>query len=241
MAGTKEVTLVKALIVFGGWLGHEPVQTAQIAAQELRAEGVEVTLADTLDALKDGDMLKTLDLIVPMWTMGSIERDQLTPLLAAVHAGVGLGGWHGGMGDAFRQATEYQYMTGGQWVAHPGNATVRYRVRIGPEASPITAGLADFWVTSEQYYMHVDPAVRVLATTHFAHGAASGDPFDEAAQQAVDADRDGGVVMPVVWTKRYGQGRVFYESLGHQASVFDIPEARTLLRRGLLWAGQGKH
>jgi type 1 glutamine amidotransferase len=131
-------------------------------------------------------------------------------------------------------------MTGGQWVAHPGNAQARYRVRIGPQPSPITEGLRDFYVTSEQYYLHVDPAVAVLATTHVAEGAASGNAYDAAAQERVDRDQAPGVVMPVTWTKRWGKGRVFYTSLGHVATVFEIPEALAMLRRGLVWAAQGK-
>ena len=230
---------MEALIVRGGWSGHEPVATSEIAARELRREGVEVELAESLDAFRDEEKLRRLDLIVQVWTMGSIEKAQLAPLLAAVRAGVGLGGWHGGMCDAFRQEAEYQFMTGGQWVAHPGNATAHYRVRLGPEPSPITAGLEDFWVTSEQYYMHVDPGVRVLAQTFVARGAASGDQYSQEAQSAVDADQDDGVPMPVVWTKRYGKGRVFHLALGHQATVFDIPEALTILRRGLVWAASG--
>jgi type 1 glutamine amidotransferase len=231
---------MKALIVQGGWPGHEPTLTAAIAARALRGEGLEVDVADTLDALRDQERLLGLDLVVPLWTMGTIEQGQLQPLLAAVRAGVGLGGWHGGTCDAFRQQTEYQFMTGGQWVAHPGGEAARYLVRIGPHASPITEGLRDFDVTSEQYYMHVDPGVTVLATTHVAPGAAAGDGYVPEAQAAVDAGRAAGVVMPVTWTKRYGRGRVFYTSLGHRAKVFDIPEALTMLRRGLVWAAQGR-
>jgi type 1 glutamine amidotransferase len=231
---------MKALIVRGGWAGHDPFETSEIAARELRGEGFEVELAGTLDVLRDLEKLQGLDLIVPIWTMGSIEQEQLRPLLAAVKGGVGLGGWHGGMGDAFRQATDYQFMTGGQWVAHPGNAEVRYMVRMGPAKSAITAGLSDFAVTSEQYYMHVDPGVTVLAHTLVAPGAASGDPYSAEAQAAVDAGRQPGVTMPVVWTKRFGKGRVFHLTLGHKASIFEVPEALTLLRRGLVWAAEGK-
>jgi uncharacterized protein len=238
---------VKALIVRGGWPGHEPFETSEIAARELRAAGAEVELAETLEALGDEARLRALDLVVPMWTMGDtrapLPRGALTPLLDAVRSGVGIGGWHGGMCDAFRIEVEYQFMTGGQWVAHPGGDKARYRVRIGPVAHPITEGLRDFWVTSEQYFMHVDPGVSVLATTRFPRGAASGDGLDQNAQDAVDRDEvpaGDTVVMPVTWTKRYGRGRVFYTSLGHVASVFDVPEALTMLRRGLLWAAAGK-
>lgn len=231
---------MEALIVRGGWAGHDPFETSEVAAHELRAQGFTVTLADTLDALRDGERLLKLDLIVPIWTMGSIEREQVQPLLAAVRAGVGLGGWHGGMCDAFRQATDYQFMTGGQWVAHPGNAEAQYLVRMGPTTSPITAGVGDFCVTTEQYYMHVDPGVTVLAHTLVALGAASGDPYSAEAQMAVDTNQAPGVRMPVVWTKRFGKGRVFHLSLGHKVGIFDIPEALTLMRRGLVWAAEGK-
>jgi type 1 glutamine amidotransferase len=234
----------QALIVRGGWPGHEPVETAEIAAGELREEGFAVEVAESLDAFGDEARLRALDLIVPVWTMGDtkapLPRGTLAPLLAAVKSGVGLAGWHGGMCDAFRLEVEYQFMTGGQWVAHPGGAGAHYRVRLGPTPHPITAGLQDFYVTSEQYYLHVDPGVTVLATTHFPQGAAAGDGYDPTAQAQVDkAEVAAAVVMPVVWTKRYGQGRVFYTSLGHVAAVFDVPEARTILRRGLVWAARG--
>jgi type 1 glutamine amidotransferase len=238
---------VKALIVRGGWPGHEPVETSEVAARELRGAGVEVEIAETLAALSDEGRLRELDLVVPMWTMGDtrepLPRGTLAPLLAAVRSGVGIGGWHGGMCDAFRIEVEYQFMTGGQWVSHPGGDKARYRVRIGPTPHPITAGLADFSITSEQYYMHVDPGVSVLASTRFPTGAAAGDGLDQEAQDAVDRDEvppGETVVMPVTWTKRYGRGRVFYTSLGHVARAFEVPEALTMLRRGLLWAAQGK-
>jgi hypothetical protein len=238
---------MRALIVQGGWPGHEPAETADIAARELRREGVEVEVSDTLESLADEEKLRRLDLVVPVWTMGDtrapLPRGTLTPLLNAVKSGTGIGGWHGGMCDAFRIEVEYQFMTGGQWVAHPGGDKAHYRVRIGPNPSPITEGLRDFFITSEQYFMHVDPGVRVLATTHFSRGAASGDGLDQSAQDAVDRDEVASgdvVVMPVTWTKRYGKGRVFYTSLGHVAKAFDVPEALTMLRRGLLWAAQGE-
>ncbi len=206
----------RALIVQGGWQGHEPRQVAEVLARALRENGFEVEVSDTLDSFKDEERLRNLDLIVPEWTMGAIEREQLLPLLAAVRSGVGIAGVHGGMGDAFRYETEYQYMVGGQWVAHPGGDGVEYEVHIEDVPSPITEGLDDFSVCSEHYYMHVDPGNQVLATTRF-----------------------GDVIMPVAWTKMYGRGRVFYCSLGHVAQVFDqAPEILTLVTRGMLWAAE---
>ena len=209
-----------ALIVWGGWPGHQPQECAELFAPILRAEGYAVEVADTLDAFLDGAKLAALDLIVPIWTQGTITKEQERGLLDAVRGGVGLAGWHGGMGDAFRNNVEYQFMVGGQWVAHPGNI-IDYQVTITDHDDPITAGLADFAMHSEQYYLHVDPSNEVLATTTF------GDQF---------LPWIAGTVMPVVWKRRWGAGKVFYCSLGHHASDFDVPEARAIVRRGMVWA-----
>ena len=210
-----------ALMVWGGWEGHQPKQCVDIFAPLLEAQGYQVELSHSLDSyLAPG--LADLDLIVQCWTMDSITREQEKGLLDAVQAGVGFAGWHGGMADAFRQATNYQFMVGGQWVAHPGNI-IEYTVNITNHADPITAGLSDFRMESEQYYMHVDPSNEVLATTTF------------SGQYCEWID---GVVMPVVWKRRWGQGRVFYSSLGHQAHDFNVPEAREIQRRGMLWASR---
>ncbi len=204
-----------ALIVYGGWDGHQPKEVAQLLHDNLIENGFTVEKSDTLDALRDVEKLKTLDLIVPVWTMGTIQREQVQPLMEAVRSGVGLAGCHGGMCDSFRTETEYQFMTGGQWVAHPGNDGRHYWVNIS-EQNPITDGLKDFEVRSEKYYLHVDPAIRVLATTKF-------EDYDDA-------------IMPVVWTKTYGKGRVFYCSLGHHADIVAMPETMTLMSRGMRWA-----
>lgn len=205
-------------MVWGGWNGHEPQAACERVKAELEKNEFEVELHDTLDAFKDAEKLQGMDLIVPCWTMGRIEGDQLQPVINAVAGGVGLGGWHGGMCDAFRNSVLWQFMCGGQWVAHPGGDGVRYTVNIvkDPE-SPITAGMEDFEVSSEQYYMHVDPAVRVLATTDF-----------------------GGIRMPVTWTHQFGRGRVFHTSLGHKADIVGQPEVLEMIVRGLAWAAEGK-
>jgi type 1 glutamine amidotransferase len=166
--------------------------------------------------------IRDLSLIVPIYTMSKIEKPEALALCDAVRGGVGLAGHHGGMCDAFRDSVDYQFMCGGQWVAHPGNI-IDYKVDITKPDDPIMAGISGFEHRSEQYYMHVDPANEVLATTRFSGEHASW----------ID-----GVEMPVVWKKRYGQGRVFYCSLGHRAYELDIPELRTMLTRGMLWAAR---
>lgn len=217
----------KALIVWGGWDGHQPRQVADIFQDVLEKENFEVEVSDTLEAFSDGEKLKGLDLIVPVWTMGRIEQQWVNNVSEAVQAGVGLAGCHGGMCDSFRDNVDWQFMTGGQWVAHPGNDGVEYTVNVKHSSSPLTEGIEDFQVASEQYYLHVDPAVEVLATTRFPIV-----PGPHSLNKAVD--------MPVVWTKRWGVGRVYYNSLGHQANIIEIPVVKELMRRGFLWCAEGK-
>jgi hypothetical protein len=209
-----------ALFVWGGWDGHQPRETAHFFADRLREKGYAVEISDSLDAYLDTQKLASVDLIVPVWTMGTITPDQERNLLEAAKNGVGIAGWHGGMGDSFRNNTEYQFMVGGQWVAHPGGI-IDYTVNIIDHTDPITAGLSDFKVHSEQYYLHVDPSNQVLATTTF-----SGDHAPWIA----------GCVMPVTWKRQWGKGRVFYCSVGHVLQDFDIPEVREMIVRGMLWA-----
>jgi type 1 glutamine amidotransferase len=201
---------------------------AEILSRTLQEHSFETEVSATLDAFKDAAKLKTLDLIVPVWTGGKIEREQEKPLLEAVQGGVGIAGCHGGMCDSFRNNTEYQFMTGGQWVAHPGNDGVRYMVNITDPRHFITVGSKDFDVVSEQYYMHVDPANEVLATTSF--------PIADGPHVP-----NGQVRMPVVWTRRYGKGRVAYCSLGHVAKVVNQPEVLRLITRCLLWAANAEN
>ena len=212
----------RALMTWGGWPGHEPEQCVHVFAPFLREQGYDVTISDTLDTYLDEPLMRTLDLIVPVWTQSAISREQLGGLLGAVAIGVGIAGWHGGMADSFRDSVEYQFMVGGQWVAHPGNI-IDYTVNIINHDDPITTGLSDFTMHSEQYYLHVDPSNAVLATTTF-----SGDILPWIA----------GTVMPVVWKRQWGAGRVFYSALGHVANDFAVPEARTIVQRGMLWASR---
>ena len=219
---------MKALVVYGGWDGHQPKEVAAIYSELLEKHGFSVTVSDTLDAYATED-LTTYRLIVPIWTMGTITPEQLNPLLAAVKGGVGIAGCHGGMCDSFRAETEYQFMTGGQWVSHPGDNGVNYTVDIRVPDHYITSGSPNmFTVVSEQYYMHVDPAVHVLATTRF--------PVADGPHV-----RNGVVDMPVVWTKWYGDGRVSYNGLGHDTAVVSQPEVLRLLERGCLWAAGLDH
>jgi uncharacterized protein len=211
----------KAMIVWGGWHGHDPEECSVIISRWLREDGFDVRIETATSAFAD-PAIKDLSLIVPIYTMSKIEKDEALNLCAAVRGGTGLAGHHGGMCDAFRDNVDYQFMCGGQWVAHPGNI-IDYRVNVTRPDDPVMRGIKDFDCTSEQYYMHVDPANEVLATTTFSGAHA---PWID------------GIVMPAVWKKRYGQGRVFYSSLGHRAAEFAVPEMAAMLRRGMAWAAR---
>jgi type 1 glutamine amidotransferase len=210
-----------ALILWGGWEDHQPEQCAEIVQSMLTEDGFQVTKENDLQILVKSDPRK-FDLIVPIISMGSIAEEQGKALTSAVEGGTGLAGFHGGMADSFRDNTHYQFMTGGQFVAHPGNI-INYRVNIVNRSDPITAGLDDFDYRSEQYYMHVDPNNHVLASTTF-----SGEHAFWVA----------GAKMPVVWKRQHGRGKVFFSSLGHVASEFSVREMRTILQRGMLWAAR---
>ena len=218
----------KALIFQGGWDGHEPQLTSARFKRLLEANGYTAEIVDNHDKFDDLEYLNSLDLLVACWTMGEIKREHSENLAKAIGMGLGVAGCHGGMCDSFRNDTEWQFITGGQWVSHPGGDGVEYTVNITSCSNKITEGLMDFPVSSEHYYLHIDPAVEVLATTKFPLVS-----YYHISNKPVD--------MPVAWTKMWGLGRVFYTSLGHHDDVFDkSPNAEIIMTRGMLWAGEGR-
>jgi type 1 glutamine amidotransferase len=219
----------EAIVVHGGWDGHDPDQVAAIFAAVLEEEGFHIHRSQTLDTFLDAELLDRAEVLVPIWTMGALSGEQANAIVAAVGRGLGLAGCHGGMCDAFRESTAWQFLTGGNFVAHPGGI-VEYAVNVAhphSDLDPLTAGIDDFSVQSEQYYLHVDPAVRVLATTRLP--VATG---YHTANPPVD--------MPVVWCKRWGLGRVYYNALGHTAAIFAEHAPLELMRRGFRWAAGGR-
>ncbi|MFC1405500.1 MULTISPECIES: ThuA domain-containing protein [Streptacidiphilus] len=213
----------QALVVRGGWEGHVPVAASDRYAQALKEADYQVTVSDTLDSYLDQELLAGTDLVVQCWTMGEITGPQAAGLSRAVRAGTGFAGWHGGIVDSFRGETAYQLMTGGQFVHHP-SGFVTYRVRPVPERAhhPALGGITAFTITTEQYYLHLDPANDVLAVTDFED----------------DPDNPGlaGTVMPVTWTRRWGAGRVFVTTLGHNLADLETPQVDTMIKEGMAWA-----
>lgn len=213
------MTKKTALIVWGGWEGHTPERSANVVKGMLENHDFAVTTENSTKAYADPNLDK-FDLIVPMITMSTIEKEELSNLIKAVRGGTGFAGFHGTMCDSFRNEPDYQFMTGGQWVAHPGDI-IDYTVQITKPTDPIMQEIGDFPYTSEQYYMHIDPLNEVLATTKF---------------HSTEFDEINGVEIPVVWKRRFGKGRVFFSSLGHTADEFDVPQMKTIFERGALWA-----
>ncbi|WP_100408037.1 ThuA domain-containing protein [Bacillus solitudinis] len=210
----------KAIIVAGGWEPHKPMEIAEILARLLKQENFEVEIVNTWEVFNDRAKVMQMDLIVPNWTEGTITPQQLDNFLDAVNNGTGVAGMHGGMGYTFPTELRYQFMVGGVFVTHPGT---RFKVEITNKAHPITRGLSDFEVIDEHYYMLLDPAIEVLATSYY---------------ESYPPEVSKPVYMPIVWTKKYGKGRVFYNSIGHSPEILLMPEVLTLMRRGMAWAAR---
>ena len=209
----------KVLVVWGGWEGHKPELFASHVENWLITEKADYKINNGLDAYDDYDELIKYDLIIQSVTMDEISKKQEENLLKAVLSGVGIAGAHGGLVDSFRKNTNYQFMIGGQWVAHPGNI-LKYKVKMLEDE--LTSGLSDFEIVSEQYYMHYDPNVKIIAETKF---------NDEIYPWINN------VVMPIAWKKMYGKGKVFFISIGHDPNEFMVyKDGWELLTRGFMWA-----
>lgn len=219
----------KALIFWGGWDGHEPEGVANYIGSLLEGQGMDVTITEDMSCLEDKSYTASFHLLVPVVTMSTISNEQVESISEAVANGSGLLGCHGGMCDAFRQSVLWQFITGGNWVAHPGGDGIQYTVNIANSSSALTEGIKDFEVSSEQYYLHVDPCVEVLATTRFSHPDVY---WFHSSNKSVD--------VPQVWTKRWGHGRVWYTALGHVEAIVRMPEVTELISRGAIWATEGK-
>ncbi|MER5324084.1 ThuA domain-containing protein [Streptosporangium roseum] len=213
-----------ALVVRGGWEGHVPAEATGLFIPGLADAGFDVTVADDLDVYTDADLLAATDLVVQCWTDGALTGRQSAGLLSAVEAGTGFAGWHGGVVAAFDDRA-YHRMVGGLFLCHPGDS-VEYDVVIDPARAghPIVAGLEGFTLHTEQYWMLTDSLNDVLATTTLA--PTGGGPHALP------------VPMPVVWTRRWGAGRVFFSAIGHDLADLTHPTVYALTLRGLLWAGR---
>jgi type 1 glutamine amidotransferase len=226
-----------ALVVRGGWDGHQPVESTELFIPFLVDNGFEVTVEESPAIYADGPFLATVDLIVQSTTMSTIEPDEIAGLRAAVESGTGFAGWHGGIADSYRNSSDYLQLVGGQFAAHPAkhpedrsadssDNDVRHTIEMAPAAfgHPITEGIDDFELVTEQYWVLHDDYNDVLATT--TQAVREGDPWNRR------------VTSPAIWTRRWGAGRVFVSTPGHRVEILQDPNVRTIIERGLLWASR---
>jgi type 1 glutamine amidotransferase len=216
----------QALIVRGGWEGHSPVEATDRFVPFLEQHGFVVEIHDSPEIYADADRLAATDLVVQCYSHGVATDEQVLGLSAAVAAGTGLAGWHGGICDSFRGSPDYLHLTGGQWAAHPGGF-VEYDVEVLPGKADheLVAGLNQRWsLNTEQYWVLTDELNDVLATTTF--GVRADTVWREP------------LTSPAVWTRQWGNGKVFVSTIGHKLEDLDHPDVRTLTERGLLWASR---
>ncbi|GAA4775720.1 ThuA domain-containing protein [Microbacterium gilvum] len=227
----------RALVVRGGWDGHRPVEATDLFLPFLEANGFDVRVEESTAVYADADEMAATDLILQSVTMSTIERDELQGLIAAVRAGTGFAGWHGGIADSFRNSSDYLQLVGGQFATHPGKEPslvvgdasdnyLPYTVEITElgRAHEITAGIDDFALETEQYWVLHDDLIDVLATT--THPVRLWHPWHRP------------ITSPVVWTRLWGEGRVFVATPGHSPEVLRDENVRTIVERGLLWASR---
>ena len=227
----------RALVVRGGWDGHAPVAATELFLPFLEQNGFAVRVEESPEVYADADELNATDLIVQSVTMSEISKPALSGLIAAVTAGTGLAGWHGGIADSFRNSSDYLHLIGGQFATHPSREPSQtvgaqednylpYRVELTDlgRSHPITAGLDDFDLETEQYWVLHDDLIDVLATT--THPTRPWHPWHRP------------VVSPVVWTRDWGRGRIVVATPGHSVDVLQHPSVRTIIERGMLWASR---
>lgn len=224
----------KALVVRGGWDGHQPVEATDLFIPFLEQNGFEVRIEESNEIYTDKAVMDETDLVLQIVTMSTITPEALEGLDAAIQAGTGFGGWHGGIADSYRNSEHYLQMVGGQFASHPSPVPGRpatemsYTVEITPlgRENAITAGIDDFELTTEQYWVLHDELNDVLATT--THAVRPGQPWHRP------------VTSPAVWTRLWGQGRIFVSTPGHSIDVLENPNVRTIIERGLLWAARDR-
>lgn len=227
----------RAIIVRGGWEGHQPVEATEMFLPFLSASGYSYEIYDSPAVYADRKTMEQTDLIVQCMTMSTIEQDQVLGLREAVEAGTGLAGWHGGIADSYRASDGYLQLIGGQFAHHPAKHPAErtgeqsdyylpYRVTMRPEAAnhPITKGIESFDLVTEQYWVLHDQLIDVLATTTLPKR-----DFDPWSAPHVN---------PAVWTRRWGKGRIFVSTPGHRVEVLEHPSVRTMIERGMLWASR---
>jgi type 1 glutamine amidotransferase len=226
-----------ALVVRGGWDGHQPVEATELFIPHLQAHGFDVRVEESPKIYSDSGYMASVDLVMQCMTMSTIKSEEFEGLRTAVENGTGLAGWHGGIADSYRNTSDYLHLIGGQFACHPGKHPdertgeqadnyVPYTVNMLPAAAdhPITQGIEDFDLVTEQYWVLSDDYIDVLATTTLK--VREWDPWHRE------------VTSPAIWTRQWGKGRIFVSTPGHRVEILQDINVRTITERGLLWASR---
>lgn len=229
------MTVRDALVVRGGWDGHVPVAATELFIPFLRDRGFSVEVHEDLAVYTDADRMAAADLVVQCWSMGSITDAQAAGLIAAVRAGTGFAGWHGGIVAAFHH-NAYQQLTGGVFVHHPPGFVDHELTVLADRADhPIVRGVGTVALHTEKYWVLTDPLNDVLATVTFEPGS---QPAPADGPEGTDSPWRRSVTLPAVWTRQWGAGRVFVSTVGHKLDDLTLPPIRMITERGLLWAAR---
>jgi len=233
------VTARKALVVRGGWEGHHPVEATDLFIPFLEQSGFDVRVEESNEIYADDEVMASTDLILQSVTMSEISREAFLGLKAAVERGTGLAGWHGGIADSYRNSSDYLQLIGGQFATHPSKHPdqcsgdqsdnyLPYTVELTDlgRGHEIMAGLDDFTLHTEQYWVLHDDLIDVLATT--THPVQPYHPWHRP------------ITSPAVWTRLWGEGRIFVATPGHSLDVLQDDNVRTIIERGMLWASRAE-
>jgi type 1 glutamine amidotransferase len=214
-----------------------PVETTELFLPFLREHGFDVRVEEGTAVYADERFMDTVDLVVQVNTMNTIETDEFRGLQRAVLNGAGMAGWHGGIADSYRNNADYLHMIGGQFAHHAGKDPaervgdqsdnyIPYTVHITDygKTHPITEGIEDFELVTEQYWVLSDEYDDVLATT-----TQEVRPWDAWNRP---------VTSPAIWTRQWGKGRIFVSAPGHRLEIVESQPVRTIIERGMLWAAR---
>jgi uncharacterized protein len=164
---------------------------------------------------------------VMFYTSGEIPMSgpQKMALLDFVRSGRGFLGVHSAT-DTFYTWPDYLDLIGGYFNGHPWHQAVT--IEVADAADPLVAFLGGSLQLNDEIYQISDfdyRGSRVLLRL---------DPSSVDLGKAGVHRRFYG--WPLAWKRFFGEGRVFYSALGHEASVWQDPRYQRILTNAILWS-----
>ena len=192
--------------------------------EEARGNGPETFAPYDVLLLNYDDFKQTAG---PWWDYRAREA-----MLDFVRNGKGLVSYHSA-NNAFWGWEEFDKLVGGTWRETATHAPYHsYTVKIVDPDNPITQGMPSTFSETDELYqgLSMQPNIHLLATAY-------DDPHNCSRNGKVCGS---GKDEPLIWTLKYGLGRVFQTALGHDVKAMDSPGFRLTLVRGTEWAATGK-